>query len=62
MKRLYYRALEMEKTKAMKLTKDNIEKLVSTNDHGQEDIFYRREHMLHTFSSIIEIIPAENIY
>lgn len=28
----------MEKTKAMKLTKDNIEKLVSTNDHGQEDI------------------------
>lgn len=59
MKRLYYRALEMEKTKAMKLTKDNIEKLVSTNDHGQEDIFYRRDH---TFSSIIEIIPAENIY
>lgn len=52
----------MEKTKAMKLTKDNIEKLVSTNDHGQEDIFYRREHMLHAFSSIIEIIPAENIY
>ena len=52
----------MEKTKAMKLTKDNIEKLVSTNDHGQEDIFYRRDH---TFSSIIEIIPtipAENIY
>lgn len=52
----------MEKTKAMKLTKDNIEKLVPTNDHGQEDIFYRRDHMLHTFSSIIEIIPAENIY
>ena len=54
--------MEMPKIKVMKLTKGIIEKLVAIDDHGKGHFLWWRDHILHTFSSIIQIIPSKNIY
>ena len=48
MGRLHYTALEIQKVKALKFSKDNYKKLMIIDEHVKEGILWWRDNVLHT--------------